>query len=785
MTSYARILSAFFVITLLAACGGQNGTLPNARSDAGSTGYLRATLFVPPPNKQSAAEIGYLRSMQAKTRTSARKPQFLSGNTTELDFVLNSNNGSPASAADQSAFDFVIYTSNSSSCSGTPSTGYTCSVTAPAPVGNDTYKIYSRQCSVSGTGTNTSCASVNGTLTLLGMTFATVNVVYDQIVVAAFTLSPVVASIDWAPVTYAKENTANNTLPNSLWLTQPNGSNIPNYNPSPTPGSYSCAYNTGLGAANGCYEPVAQGVSLAYGEVLEARDASGALIVGASSGGTVYQTPVYLDSSGNVVTISWSCKDNVIGGKSLTWETGGGPYSNNANAPHANPYFNSPVANPSADPDGGNTTDGNGNPVTAVGNNGIEMNWDGVDQPLLGSPDYCSASTSNGLSTSTADFYVGLGEGGVTVNPTPAPTPDAAVYIGANDTSAQSNPELEEFNQGAFGQGAPSIISGLPTYPAEPNCPNANCGMVSGLTFDNNGNLWTHVYLDDQGVQLPSYLVEYSGRPGVGALPLRTITIPAGSVNNQSLAIDDSGNVYMTGGTTIHAVQEFSINSGGSATLVNTIDGSNTQLIWPKKMVVDSAGDLWVLDGYQGPQPKVFEFAPGASGNVAPTHSYFGLQWYANCNIPLAAGGASSPPPNTAFQSGSFGWGMVFDPNGNLFVGVTTIDDVGQASYVMELPKGFTSSTCPTHIFSPSTYSPLDTVGLAVDDNGFLYVGVNHVGNSRTPSGAGVSVYSTAATDGSNGLATPLGTYISPSGVVGFPTGGLAIYANSGWHSGD
>ena len=776
MSSSARLLGAFLLVAFLAACGGQNGSLPNVKSTADRTGYVKATLFVPPPNKQSAAQIAYLRSAQEKVNAANRKPQYLSGNTTELDFVLNSNNGSLVSAADQAAFDFVIYTSNSSSCTGTASSGYTCSVTAPAPVGNDTYKIYSRQCSVANTGPNSSCASLGGTLTLLGMSFATVNVVYDQIVVAAFTLSPVVASIDWAPVTYAKENTATNSLPAQLWLAQPNGGNIPSYNPSPTPGSYGCTYNAGAGTANGCYEPVAQGVSLAYGEVLEARDATGALIVGASNGGTVYQTPVYLDNSGNAVTISWSCKDNVIGGKSLTWETGGGPYNNNTSAPHANQYFNSPVANPAADPDGGNTTDGNGNPVTAVGNNGVEMNWDGVDQPILNSPDYCTASTSNGLTTSPLNFYVGLGEGGVTFNPTPAPspTPDAAVYVSARDTTIQSNPEVEEFNQGAFLQGASGIIAGLPTYPAEPNCPNANCALITGATFDSSGNLWVHDFDDTSGVTY-SYLVEYASRPGAGATPMRVITIPEGSfsaANDAGITFDGSGNAYVAGrGSSLaeFVVREFSINSSGTATLLNTIGGSNTQLQWIAKMAVDGAGNLWVLNSYQGPQPKVLEFAPGANGNVAPTQAFFGLQWFTNCQIPLAAGTPIAP---TGAPSGSFGWGMAFDPNGNLFVGVNTIDSVGQASYVMELPKGFTTSTCPSHIFTPGGVM---LGGLAVDDNGFVYVGQR----------SGINVYSENASDGSSGTATPVGTYTFGSSVAGSPFNGLAVYTNSGWHSGD
>lgn len=785
MTRSARPLSVALILTVLTACGSAGAGIrsaPPSKPQSEGMGYVKATLFVPPARGQSAAQIAYLRSRQAMRPLLKGRPQYLSGNTTELDFVLNSNNGAAASASDQAAFNFTIYTSDSSECSGTAAAGYTCSVTAPAPVGSDTYKIYSYQCSASGSGASSSCTSLGGKLTLLGMSFATVNVIYDQIVVAAFTLSPVIASIDWAPVTYAKENSTTNMLPSQLWLTQPNGAAIPKYNPTPTPGSYSCAVSTGSGSGNGCYEPVAQGVSLAYGEVLEARDATGALIVGASGGGTVYQTPVYLDQSGSAVTISWSCKDSVIGGRSLTWETGGGPYTNNSGAPHANQYFNSPVANPSGDPDGGNTTDGNGNPVTAVGNNGMEMNWDGVDQPVLDTPDSCTASTSDGLTTSPLNFYVGLGEGGVTFNPTPspAPTPDATVYEGANSTDAQSTPEVEEFGQGAFGQGAAAIIGGLPTYPPTSNCPNANCEVVTALAFDSGGNLWAHVDLNDDQAQVSSYLVEYSGAPSAGAIPLRIVSIPEGGTSGASdhgLAIDGSGNAYVSSGG-VNSVREFSIGSGGTAALVKTISGPRTQLLSPGKLTLDSSGNLWVLNSAQGPQPQLLEFAPGASGNAAPSKSLMSLPWLTNCQVPLAgpavagAVASRSRKPGLLFVNGSIAWGMAFDPAGNLFVGLTTNNSTAFASYVLELAAGFTSTTCPSHMFNPTNAAG----GLAVDDKGFLYIGEDTV--------ADVGVYSEDSVDGPSGLAAPFGTYLSPAGASGFPDG-LAVYTSSGWHSGN
>ena len=407
--------------SVLTACGGgPHGIVPSTTAKTThSTGTIKASVHIPAAKAQNSRAVAYAKSQIASHSNGKRKPDFLNGATTEMDFTLETNNGSPVSSSDQAAFDFTIYLQDSSECTPDGNGGYNCTVSYPAPVGTDTYNVSAYECSVSGSNSTNSCQSLGGTLTLLSGSYTSVNVNYNQTTVAAFTLSPVVASIDWAPVTYATE-AGSGAMASKLWLTQPNGSNIPKYTPSTT--TYTCTYNAGSGTGNGCYEPVAKGYAIAYGEVLEVRDPTGALIIGASNNGTVYQTPVYLDKSGNAVTINWHCTDNA-GGSSLTWETGNGPYTSNASATAANNNFNSPVANPAADPDGGNTTDGNGNPVTAVGNNGAEMNWDGVDQPVLDKPDSCTASTTNGLTTSTLDFYAGLGEGGLA--PAPSPTPSA------------------------------------------------------------------------------------------------------------------------------------------------------------------------------------------------------------------------------------------------------------------------------------------------------------------------------------------------------------------------
>ena len=616
MTRTIRALGVLLVAAMLAACGGHGSMLPSTPQST-KTGYIKATLAIPPA-KQSASRAAYARH-QLALHGKGRHPDDLSGNTTELDFVLESNNGNPASTGDQQAFDFSIYTSNSSECTGSPSAGWSCSVTAPAPVGTDTYKIISYQCSVSGSGPNTSCQSLGGTLTQLAQSYVTINVAYNQTVVAAFTLSPVVASIDWATVSYAEENTSSNSLPTSLWLNQPNGAHIPKYNPSPSPGVYSCTYNAGTGTNNACYEPVAQGVKLAYGEVLEARDPSGALIVGASGGGAVYQTPVYEDAGGNAITISWTCKDFAAGGRSLTWETGGGPYGNSQTAPQANQNFNSPIANPQSDPDGGNTTDGNGKPVTAIGNNGVEMNFDGLDQPLLDSPDYCTASTSNGLSTAL-NFYAGLGEGGVVYNPTPTPAPTFGPGVYALN---QGDPNASYQGAGTidyFGQVPDAVSNPSPAFTLSDvfNAPDISTGNpYSGeLTADPTGKyLWAATAATINGAPA-GVVTEYAAGQ---SQPIATISGSATLLQTpRSIAVDVSGNVYVYD-TTCSCVYVYASGANGNVAPVRTMTGLPSGGTF-SKILFDPSGNLWYSERSSITTAATYEYSASTNGAVTPIH---------------------------------------------------------------------------------------------------------------------------------------------------------------------
>src|SRR5690242_1182461 len=192
--------------SVLAACGGgSHGVVPTPGKTTHQTGIIKATVHVPAAKAQSVRTVAYAKSRIASHTSGKRKPDFLNGATTELDFTLETNDGNPVSSSDQAAFDFTIYLQDSSECTPDGNGGYNCTVSYPAPVGTDTYNVSAYQCSVSGSSSSNSCQSAGGTLTLLSASYTSVNVQFNQTTVAAFTLSPVVASIDWAPVTYATE----------------------------------------------------------------------------------------------------------------------------------------------------------------------------------------------------------------------------------------------------------------------------------------------------------------------------------------------------------------------------------------------------------------------------------------------------------------------------------------------------------------------------------------------------------------------------------------------------
>jgi hypothetical protein len=85
--------------------------------------------------------------------------------------------------------------------------------------------------------------------------------------------------------------------------------------------------------------------------------------------------------------------------------------------------------------------------------------------------------------------------------------------------------------------------------------------------------------------------------------------------NAQGVAVDTAGNIYVSssGLNNPPTILKFSAGSTGNVAPVETITGDPNSMESVGNLRVDSAGNLYVLDG-----STILKFAPGAKGNVAP-----------------------------------------------------------------------------------------------------------------------------------------------------------------------
>ncbi|HTX58542.1 MAG TPA: hypothetical protein VMH02_02610 [Verrucomicrobiae bacterium] len=389
MNRHDRALGAILCFALLCACSGSGtgapssggvSTLPGAAGTHKTyrTGRIRAHIHIPASKHH---------------RKRGRNGHWLPSATSEIDFTLLSVNGDPSGVnwcnvgQGQGCYNFSIYTqgSNAGGCTSDGNGGWECSVNEPAPAASDNYEIQAQTCPgrINGDGT---CAAPDG-LQLLSESNTVIDVPLDGVAQGNFTLNPVVASLQWS------------------------------------------ASDIQVGSG----QPYATGAQAPYPTVqIQALDEYGDIIVGATtdpSGG--YNTALYLQGDGSADYVVWNCSD-----PSVTFETGGGPYSNIAGYKPlsletiANGYtsdqwdgkrggkrghwyqngFNSPESAPQSDSSGGKGVDGNGNAVQAVGNNGIEINYDGSTPLDLYTQFTCNAYDSEGNQASVA---ITLGNGSI------------------------------------------------------------------------------------------------------------------------------------------------------------------------------------------------------------------------------------------------------------------------------------------------------------------------------------------------------------------------------------
>jgi hypothetical protein len=192
----------------------------------------------------------------------------------------------------------------------------------------------------------------------------------------------------------------------------------------------------------------------------------------------------------------------------------------------------------------------------------------------------------------------------------------------------------------------------------------------------------------------------------------------------------------------------YRFGAAGSPTPARVLSGTNTGFVTPAIPLVDTSGNLYVLDNGVGPifNPTIKIFAPGVSGNVAPVRQILSLgpvTGNSRCSdmifdptgqfLVLACGAdAYTFPVNTTGtaptatqefenESGAGISGMAFDLSGNFYIADTNFNSIFLVGQLPTTPGfHFTGEigSMDNGTDWPSTLAPLQIV---VDNSGTLY----------------------------------------------------------------
>ena len=195
------------------------------------------------------------------------------------------------------------------------------------------------------------------------------------------------------------------------------------------------------------------------------------------------------------------------------------------------------------------------------------------------------------------------------------------LYVSASVTTFPTLYEILVYAPAATGQATPTRSIAL-TNPSTQT-------MVTSIDVDASGAVYA---LNGNNIS-----VFAPGATG-NAAPVRLITGSLTQLNSpRSIAVDAAQNIYVanTGGGNVLV---FSSTATGNVAPASILSGTMTQISAPLGVALDSTGDIYVAS-YNQPSNSslVLEFAPGATGNAAPTRTLTAVASYSLSGLAVDA----------------------------------------------------------------------------------------------------------------------------------------------------
>ena len=322
------------------------------------------------------------------------------------------------------------------------------------------------------------------------------------------------------------------------------------------------------------------------------------------------------------------------------------------------------------------------------------------------------------------------------------------IYVADDGASGYGPGSVFAYSSGSSGNVAPlDTISTTVT---------TGLSYAQGIAVDSGGQIY--VADDGPGGLGPSSVFVYAAGSNAGTAPIATISgSNTGLVEPKGVALDSSGNIYVTDFDEAAVFVYPSLAISGTGQLnevpIAAIDGSGTNLLMPEGIAVDSGGEIYVVD--YGAR-SVVVYAAGSNGNVAPIATISGT----NTSLRTPAGIALDSSGNIYVADG--GRPLVYPPIlGSVFVYPSLA--ISGTGLLNESPIA-TISGSGTGLRTPE--------GIAVDSSGSIYAADNTTASVFVyPAGSSGNVAPAATITGPlTELLSPAFVAIQPPGASPTPT---------------